>query len=226
MAPTKTKVPSGTRITVPNPDSFIEDEVSPEPYSIEFTLEGTRGYLFNRYDVPANPEPATKGVKVVRPIGTMVTLDSDGNLAARTAQVWNAVVAAGRFRPNPRSARGSFATVLKEAIEVEGVDNRHPDLMTFMHPNGKGYQKWDFEYTARTKNSGAFAGYVTRVRPAIEPGWLLTGRVAVLLPQYIAVGQLHESFEMAGRFGGIGDGRTGGLGFGRFLVRKFEPAEV
>jgi hypothetical protein len=27
---------------------------------------------------------------------------------------------------------------------------------------------------------------------------------------------------MAGRFGGIGDGRTGGLGFGRFLIRRFE----
>jgi hypothetical protein len=220
MAP-RTK---GSTITVPNPDSFIDDESMPEPYSVEFEIEGTRGYLFNRYDVPANGDDSQKGVKVVKTPGMMVHTDSDGNLAARSAQVWNAVKAAGKYRKNPRSARGSLSTVLSEALEVEGLDNRHPDLLTFLSPKGKPYEGWDFEFTSRVKNAGAFAGYVTRLRPALHPGWRLTGRATILLPQYLPIQRLHECFEMAGRFGGIGDGRTGGLGFGRFLIRRFESA--
>lgn len=222
---TRAKAPSGTKVTVPNEESFF-DAAIPEPYSVIFTLEGTRGYLFNRYDVPANPDPGLKGQKQVRTPESMVTLDSNGNLAARAVQVWNAVKNAGKYRKNPRSSKGSLATVLAECLEIEGLDQRHPDLLTFMHDSGKPYSNWEYEYSARTKNAGAFAGYVTRVRPGLNPGWLLSGRATILLPQYVNSHQLHEAFEMAGRFGGIGDARGGGLGFGRFLIRKFEPADI
>src|SRR5439155_17126842 len=93
--------------------------------------------------------------KPARALGTMVTLDSDGHLAARCAQVWNCIVAAGKYRQNPRSSRGSFATVLKEGMEVEGMDSRHPDLLTFQK-DGQPYEKWDWEFTARTKHSGSY----------------------------------------------------------------------
>jgi hypothetical protein len=212
-----------SRITIPNPDSMGEWDALPQPYSIDFAVQGTRGYLFNRYDVPANPEPKQKGVKVDRPLESMVTLDSDGHLACRAVQLWNSVVAAGKYRPNPRSTKGSFSVILKEALEIAGTHPRHPDLLTFT-AQGKPYDGWDFEYSSRVKNGGAFAGHVTRVRPALEPGWVLEGRATILLPQYVTVPQLHEVFEMAGRFGGIGDGRTGGLGFGRFMVRAFAPS--
>lgn len=221
MAP-RTKTRTGVNITVPNPDSFVDDELIPEPYSVEFEIEGTRGYLFNRYDVPVNGDDTQKGVKVVKSPGQMVTLDSDGHLAARTAQVWNTVKAAGKYRKNPRSSKGSLSTVLGECLEVEGPDSRHPDLLTFLTESGEPYGSWEWELTSRVKNAGAFAGYVTRLRPAIHPGWRLIGRVTILLPQYVPTHRLHECFEMAGRFGGIGDGRTGGLGYGRFLIRRFE----
>lgn len=222
---TKVKAPRASGTTVPNPESFYED-VIPEPFAIEFTIEGTRGYIFNRYDVPANPDPQLKGQTIVQTAEQRITLDSDGHLAARSIQVWKAVVAAGRFRKNPRSAKGSLATVLGECLEVDGLDDRHPDLMTFIHASGKPYTSWEFTDERRTKKSGAFAGYVTKLRPGIQPGWMLQGRATILLPQYVNPQQLHEAFEMAGRFGGIGDMRTGGLGFGRFLVRRFEPAQV
>lgn len=212
----------GSTITVPNPETFIDDEAIPEPYAVEFEIEGTRAYLFNRYDVPVNGDDSQKGVKVVKTPGMMVHLDSDKHLAARSAQIWNAVKAAGKYRKNPRSARGSLSTVLGEALELEGTDPRHGDLLTFINPDGKPYDGWDFEFTSRVKNAGAFAGYVTRLRPALHPGWRLVGRATILLPQYVPIHRLHECFEMAGRFGGIGDGRTGGLGFGRFLIRRFE----
>lgn len=221
----RTKAPTGTAVTVPNEESFWDDSAMPQPYSVEFTIEGTRDYLFNRYDVPADPDEL-KGQNKVKTPGTMVHLDSEGHLAARTVALWNCVVAAGKYRQNPRSKRGSFATVLKEAIEMEGLDENHPDLLTFISPSGKPYGNWEYEFTARTKKAGAFAGYVTRVRPAIHAGWSLTGRCVVLLPEYVTIPQLHEAFSMGGRFGGIGDGRTGGLGFGRFLVRRFEEADV
>lgn len=211
-----------SNIMVTNEDTFIDDSVLEEPYSVKFTIQGTRAYLFNRYDVPVVTDTTNRREKQAPALGTMVTLDSKRHLAARSVQVWNAVVAAGKYRKNPRNARGSFATVLKEGIEIEGLDEGHPDLLTFTDPKGKPYDSWEFEYTARTKHGGAFASYVTKVRPAINPGWLLSGRIVVMLPQYIKVGPLHEALEMAGRFGGIGDGRTGGLGFGRFRVVKLE----
>ena len=213
-----------SNIMVTNEDTFIDDTVLEEPYVVTFTLQGTRAYLFNRYDVPVVADTTATREKKAPALGTMITLDSNRHLAARTVQVWNALVAAGKYRKNPRNARGSFATVLKEGIEIEGLDENHPDLLTFTDDKGEPLDSWEFEFTARTKHGGAFASYVTKVRPAINPGWKLAGRIVVMLPQYIKIPALHETLEMAGRFGGIGDGRTGGLGFGRFRVVKLEEA--
>lgn len=220
---TRTKAPAGKRVTTPTEESFFEPAM-PEPYAVVFTIEGIRDYLFNRYDT--TPHEELKGQNTDRTPGEMVTLDSDGNLAARALQVWSSVVAAGKYRKNPRSSKGSFSTVLKEALEVEGLDDAHPDLLTFTTSKGQPYKGWDFEDARRIKKAGAFAGHVTRVRPGIHRGWQLTGRATILLPEYVILPQLHEAFAMAGRFGGIGDGRTGGLGFGRFMVRRFEESEI
>jgi hypothetical protein len=216
-----------SNITVPNEESFIDESLVEEPYAATFTIQGTRAYLFNRYDVPVTGDDDTpRRKKEHPPLGTMITLDSKGHLAAKTTQLWNATVAAGKYRKNPRNSRGSFATVLKDGLEVEGLDSEHPDLLTFTDPKGEPYDRWEFEFTARTKHGGAFASYVTKVRPALNPGWKLSGRFVVMLPQYIRLGGLQEALEMAGRFGGIGDGRTGGLGFGRFRVVKLEEVEA
>jgi hypothetical protein len=198
-----------------------------QPYAIEFEIEGTRRYLFNRYDVPvhADTEQKTSAGKTVRPLGSMVHKDSAGNLAAPITQIWNAVVAGGRYRQNPRSKRGSLATVLREGIEIESLDN-DAELLTFHTATGEPYQSWDGSFSSRVKNSGAFAGYVTRERPAIDPGWRLRGRIVVTLPQYIKENDIHGALEMAGRFGGIGDGRTMALGFGRFRINRFEAATL
>lgn len=223
---TRTKPQTGSRMTVPNESSFFEDEVVQQPYAVEFEIEGIRDYVFNRYDVPVKgSKQGLKGENETDDIGRKVTLDPDGHLAHRTVALWNAVVNAGKYRKNPRSARGSYSVILKEGMEIESMNPDAPDLLTFIGPNGKPYSNWEWEFTARTKNAGAFAGYVTKVRPGIHMGWRLQGRAVVLLPEYISVGQLHECFSMAGRFGGIGDARNGGLGFGRFLVRRFEQAD-
>lgn len=215
---TKTQRP--VNMTVPNEASWVDDEARPEPYAVEFTIEGTRDYLFNRYDVPVKGNGKLKGEVDEPGIGTKVHLDAEGHLAHRTVALWNAVVSAGKYRKNPRSSRGSYSVILKEGMEIES-DGPSPDLLTFSAPNGKPYDNWEWEFTARTKNAGAFAGFVTKVRPGIHAGWTLSGRAVVLLPEYISVPQLHECFSMAGRFGGIGDGRSGGLGFGKFLIQHF-----
>lgn len=221
---TSTKRKTGARMTVPNEASFIDDVPRPEPFAIAFTIEGTRDYLFNRYDVPVKGDEL-KGEKHDPGLGAKVHLDAEGHLAHRTVALWNAVVNAGKYRKNPRSARGSYSVILKEGLEIES-DGPSPDLLTFMSPEGEPYANWEWEFTARTKNAGAFAGHVTKVRPGIHAGWTLTGRALALLPEYMTPAQLHECFAMAGRFGGIGDGRSGGLGFGKFLVRRFEPTDA
>lgn len=221
--PTKSKAPTGANLVTVNEGSIYEEPPLGDPYFVEWEIEGTRDYLFNRYDVPVAGTAGgpLKGAPAVKQPGELVTVGSDGYLAASKLQVWNAVCAAGKYRKNPRSSKGSLGTVLREAFEIESL-GPDVDLLPFISPEGKPYERWEWEFSARTKKAGAFAGYVTKVRPGLRAGWRLQGRAIVLLPEYISVHQLHEAFEMAGRFGGIGDGRSGGLGFGRFLVRRFE----
>lgn len=210
-------------ITTPNDDSF-DAAALPEPYAVRFTIRGTRAYLFNRYDV--TPADQLKGEADRDDPGRKVTLDADGHPACNKLQLWNAVTAAGKYRKNPRSSKGSLGTILREAFEIEPDDERAPDLLTFVAPDGEPYATWQWEDQRRIKKAGAFSGFVTRTRPALHPGWRLSGRAVILLPQYVNVPQLHEAFTMAGRFGGIGDGRSGGLGFGRFLIESFEEVSL
>ncbi len=207
------KVSRGVLIETPNEASFLGDlpegfaAIDP-PYSVSFTVEGTKPYLFNRYnaDLIEDPETATtRRVKKAPPIESRLTINEDGDLAAPGEQFRMALIKAGTNYRNPRAKSGTLGTVLREGLVSE------TDLCSF------GVKTWEFEDTRRAKHAQS---YVTKVRPGLLAGWTLTCQIGVLLPQYIIPRVLHHCLVDAGRIGGLGDARI--LGFGRFIPTRFE----
>lgn len=202
----------GTLIETPNEASFSGDlpewftTIDP-PYSVSITIEGTKPYLFNRYngDLEDTETAAARRVKKAPPIESRLTVDSEGFLAASTEQIRMAIAKAGTNYRNPRAKSGSLGTVLREGLVSES------DLCSF------GVKDWEFQDTRRARHSSSF---VTKVRPGLLAGWTLSCQVGVLLPQYIVPRVLHQCLVDAGRIGGIGDARI--LGFGRFIPTHFE----
>lgn len=212
--PTKQKS-RGTLIETPNEASFLgdlpEDFVAIDPpYSVRFTLEGTKPYLFNRYNadlIADNGDNATtRRVKKAPPIESMVTVNDEGELCASGEQFRWAVINAAKNYRNPRAKTGTLATVMKDGGLVA-----ESDLSSF------GVKDWDYEDTRRAKHA---TSYVTKVRPGLLAGWTVEAQLGILLPQYITPRMVHQCLLDAGIRGGIGDART--LGFGRFMPTRFE----
>lgn len=204
----------GMLIETPNEASFLgelpEDFAAIDPpYSVSFTLEGTKPYLFNRYNadlIEKDPDTApSRRVKKGVPVESMVTVNEDGFLCAAGEQVRMALIKAGTNYRNPRAKAGTLATVLREGLVTES------ELCSF------GVKDWEFEDTRRARHTQSF---VTKVRPGLLAGWELSCQIGVVLPQYIIPRVLHHCLVDAGRIGGIGDARA--LGFGRFIPTRFE----
>ena len=204
----------GMLIETPNEASFLGElpegfaAIDP-PYSVRFTLEGTKPYLFNRYNadlIEADPDTQpTRRVKKGAPVESMVTVNDKGQLCAAGEQVRMAIINAGKNYRNPRAKAGALSTVLREGLVTES------ELCSF------GVKDWEFEDTRRARHSQSF---VTKVRPGLLAGWKLSCQIGVVLPQYIIPRVIHQCLVDAGRIGGIGDGRA--LGFGRFIPTRFE----
>ena len=77
-------------------------------------------------------------------------------------------------------------------------------------------QVWDYLDTRRAIVQRAG---IQRVRPALQPGWILTFELSVILPEYIDPTLLQEVIADAGRFCGFCEMRPT---YGRFQVTRFE----
>lgn len=205
--PTKTKL-----LKTPNEASFSEElpdwfvAIDP-PYTVSFSIEGTKPYLFNRYNVDlvdTETEP-TRRVKKAPPIESRLTFNEAGELCASGESLRQAIIKAGTNYRNPRAKTGTLGTVLREGLVAD------TDLCSF------GVKDYEFQDTRRAKHSQS---YVTKTRPGLLAGWTLSCEISVLLPQYIIPRVLHQCLVDAGRIGGLGDARL--LGFGRFFPTRFE----
>jgi hypothetical protein len=211
---TATKGKAPEVITVPNPASYpvFPDWFQPvaEPYSVEFELELTKPYLFNRWNAdlvePPEGEEQSRRRKKGSPPEAMVTLNSDGNLSFPSAQILMACVTAGKNYRNPRAKAGTLGTVLKEGLQTT------QELVSFGVPN------WDYIDVRRANHAGS---WVPKRRPAMEAGHRVTSQLEITLPQYIEPPILNKVLQDAGRLYGIGDGRTAPLFYGRFMVLNF-----
>lgn len=201
-------------LTVQNPASYPEfpDWFKPlaEPYGVEFEIEFTKPYLFNRWNAdlvePPEGEEQTRRRKKGAPPEALVYLDPNGNLAFPSAQLLMATVTAGKNYRNPRAKAGTLGTVLREGLQTT------EELVSFGKPS------WDFMDVRRANHSGS---WVPKRRPAMTPGARVKSGLEVTLPQYIEPAILNKVLQDAGRLYGVGDGRTAPLFYGRFMVLSF-----
>lgn len=178
------------------------------PYLVRVTLQGVADILFHRWNVEAVEAKgkAAKGSKAKKTddIESYVYRADDNTLAIPGEYLRGAIVAAAKFRQDPRSPRKSAADLYKAGVVS----------LTPLASLGVG--SWDYEHRARVmvQRNG-----ITRCRPAMKSGWKAEFDLMVNLPEYIPPDQLQDVIVNAGRLIGLADFRPT---YGRFSVTRFE----
>lgn len=136
-----------------------EDIQFSEPYRIEVTIEGSADMLMHRWNCEAVAEKAAsaKGSKAKKSdnIESYVYRNDDGDICLPGEYLRGSVIAAAKFRQDPRSPRKSAMDLFKAAI------------VTLTPLASLGKKDWDYEDSRRVtiQRSG-----ITRVRPAMKAG--------------------------------------------------------
>jgi len=188
---------------------LVEMEI---PYIAEVTIEGSADLLFHRWNCEAVEEKskAKKGsaAKKSDDIESYVYRNEKGELAIPGEYLRMSLIAAAKFRQDPRSPRKSAADLFKAAV------------VSITNLASLGVKKWDYEDKRRVciqRNA------ITRTRPAVKAGWTATIQLQVNLPEYVSPTLLNEVIGQAGKLIGVGDFRPT---FGRFQVVKFEILDL
>lgn len=183
------------------------------PYVATVRVEGSAPLLFHRWNNESVEAKggAAKGSKAkktddVESYVWRIGGGKDGELAVPGEYFRQAIIAAAKFRQDPRSPRKSAMDLFKAGVVV--LD----DLC------GLGVTKWD--YLDKRRVTVMRAG-ITRVRPAMEKGWACTLTLSILTPEYISPMDLNETIQQAGRLVGVGDFRPS---YGRFAVVGYQTS--
>lgn len=179
-----------------------------EPWSCEVEITGASDLLFHRWNNEAVDEKAKarKGsaAKKTDNIESYVARNHDGEICLPGDYLRGAIVAAAKFRQDPRSPRKSAMDLFKAGV------------ITLTPLASLGAKQWDYEDRRRVvvQRNG-----ITRVRPAFRAGWKAQVQFLVMLPEYIDEPFLREVIQMAGRLVGVGDFRPT---YGRFDMTGFK----
>jgi hypothetical protein len=182
----------------------IEMDVS---YTLEVELEGIAPILFHRWSVEGveAKSKAAKGSKAKKEddLETYVYRNDKGELAIPSEYLRMSMVAASKFKQDPRSPRKSAADLVKAGVVCTD------ELCS------TGKRDWDFIDQRRVmiQRNG-----ITRCRPALYTGWKIHCKLNVVLPQYLPPQFMHELIQSAGMFCDLGDFRPT---YGRFQVKEF-----
>lgn len=182
------------------------------PYRVSVTIEGLAAILFHKWDcddVEAKSKAAkgSAGKKIDNPENYIYRLPS-GRLALPGEYLRQSIIHAAKFKQDPRSPRKSAMDLYKACVQVL---TELADL---------GVKDWDYLDRRRVviqRNA------ITRIRPALHPGWKATVVFLVTMPHYISVHDLIETLNMAGQLIGLGDFRPT---YGRFVVKSFAVLEM
>src|SRR3990167_11037178 len=178
------------------------------PYTVTVSVRGTAPLLFHRWRNEAVEEKAkaAKGSRSKKEdnLESYVYRDDDGGLAVPGEYFRQALIHAAKFRQDPRSPRKSAMDLFKAGV------------VSLTEQCSLGTKDWDYLDRRRVviqRNA------ITRVRPAMLSGWVVTFDTMVLLPEYIEESLLLETLTQAGRLIGVGDFRPT---YGRFQVVAFK----
>jgi hypothetical protein len=172
------------------------------------TIEGVAPILFHRW---SNEDVETKGnaakgsrTKKTDNVESYVYRLPNGHIGLPGEYLRQAIIAAAKYRQDPRSSRKSAMDLFKAGVVS----------LTELADLGK--KDWDYLDKRRVTIQRSA---ITRTRPAFLTGWRAEFDLQVGLPEYIDSGMLLEVIGAAGRFVGLADFRPT---YGRFVVVKFE----
>lgn len=182
------------------------------PYIAEVTIQGSADLLFHRWNCEAVEEKskAKKGsaAKKSDDLESYVYRNDKGELAIPGEYLRMSIIAASKFRQDPRSPRKSAADLFKAAV------------VSVTNLASLGAKAWDYEDKRRVciqRNA------ITRTRPAMKSGWTAKIQLMVNLPEYVSPVLLNEVITQAGKLIGVGDFRPT---FGRFQVVNFKILDL
>jgi hypothetical protein len=177
------------------------------PYRVELTIRGEADILFHRWNCEAveAKSKAAKGsaAKKSDNVESYVYRNDAGEICLPGEYLRQAVIAAAKFRQDPRSPRKSAQDLVKAAV------------VSLTPLASLGVTEWDYEHRCRVQVQ---RNGVTRVRPALRAGWQASFVFAVNLPEYVSQEMLLGLVSDAGRLIGVGDFRPT---YGRFQVTAF-----
>lgn len=196
-----------------SPTNGAKDTIEMEiPYVAEIQIQGSADLLFHRWNCEAVEEKskAKKGsaAKKSDNLESYVYRDEKGNLAIPGEYLRMSIIAASKFRQDPRSPRKSAADLFKAAV------------VSVTNLASLGVKAWDYEDKRRVviqRNA------ITRTRPAMKAGWTATIQLMVNLPEYVSPTLLNEVITQAGKLIGVGDFRPT---FGRFQIVGFKILDL
>jgi hypothetical protein len=181
------------------------------PYRVSLTIRGEADLLFHRWNCEAveAKSKAAKGsaAKKTDNIESYVYRNDQGEICLPGEYLRQAVIAAAKFRQDPRSPRKSAVDLVKAAV------------VSLTPLASLGVTEWDYEHRCRVQVQ---RNGVTRVRPALRAGWQASFVFAVNLPEYVSQEMLLGLLTDAGRLVGVGDFRPT---YGRFQVVAFSVLE-
>jgi hypothetical protein len=178
------------------------------PYACNVTLQGSSDMLFHRWNcesVDAKAKAAkNSAAKKTDDIESYVWRNEAGDVCIPGEYLRQAIIAAAKFKQDPRSPRKSAADLFKAGVvSLTNLASLEVDT-------------WDYLDTRRVTIQRAG---VNRTRPAMKSGWTADFQIQVLTPEYISSELLYDVISMAGRLVGIGDFRPT---YGRFNIVGFD----
>lgn len=181
------------------------------PYVASVTVRGTADLLLHRWNCEAvdAKSRAAKGstAKKSDDLESYVYRDDDGHLAVPGEYLRQSIIAAAKFKQDPRSPRKSAVDLFKAGlVSITPLATLGPQALS----------KWHYEDRRRVVVQRAA---VTRVRPAIKQGWEIAVDLMVLLPEYITPELLADTLGAAGRLVGLADFRPT---YGRYVLTRFD----
>lgn len=185
------------------------------PYRAFVTIRGTAPLLFHAWNVESVEEKAraakNSATKKTDDVNSYVYRTHDGFLGVPGKNMHAAIAEAGRYMPDPRSPRKSARDLLRAGIVP----------LTVVAAFEPFRREWD--YLDRQRVTVQRAG-VTRTRPAMLEGWILSFELLVSVPEYVSPTTLHNLITQAGKLCGLCDFRPT---YGRFQVDSFRAeAEI
>lgn len=178
------------------------------PYVAHIGIKGVADMLFHAWNCEAVEKKAgeakgSKGKKTDN-VESYVYRNDDNLICLPGEYLRQAIIAAAKFRQDPRSPRKSAMDLYKAGVLS----------LTALAPLGK--ETWDYLHKCRVQVQ---RNGVTRTRPAFRSGWEAEFDMMVNLPEYIRPDDLHEVIVNAGRLIGLADFRPT---YGRFQVVGFD----